>query len=232
MKRKKKAVEKSPHKARDKVLIVVAAVILGALFLHSKPANAGILDFFSKVYDTPVEERFVDTVSDVEAAAFEALFEETITEIRDELHADAEFHAQQVDCLVKAIYFEAAKEPQIGKVWVYDVINNRVKNQYRGKTTHCEVIYDYKQFSFANLTKDRVPDNNRYLKESRRIVEELYGNPDHRDITCGATHYLNIEMSTDLSWYNSAIAGTSPEGLTVLAKVGNHTFLGPEDGCH
>lgn len=252
-------VEKQTRSA-VRLLTILAALLFGAalvvVYAKYNPTEAGIKDYFDRYLsgeqptgDPALDEMLAeeaakedpgimkkifgpDLVSPEEAASFEELFNQESTAIHDDLIEDAEFHSEQIECLVKAIYFEAAKEPELGKRWVFDVITNRVKQQYRGKQTYCDVIYDYRQFSFANLTKDRVPDNNRFLIESRDVVLDLYGDPDHRDITCGATHYLNVEEATDLSWYKQALEGTSPEGLTVLAKVGNHTFLGPEGGCN
>lgn len=228
--------------------LLIAVLFVG--YAKMNEADAGWREYIDSLFetddiDTPVVDSGIpgevmamlellrpELVTAEEAATLEDLFNEETQAIHDDLIEDAEFHSDQIDCLIKAVYFEAAKEPALGKRWIFDVINNRVKQQYRGMQTYCDVIYDHKQFSFANLTRDLVPDNNRFLIESRNIVLELYGNPNHRDITCGATHYLNVAIATDLSWYEQALDGTSPEGLTVLAKVGNHTFLGPEDGCN
>ena len=224
--------------------------ILAVVYAKVNPADAGYRAFLDNLFktddiDTPVVDSGItdeivrmiellqpEPVTAEEAVTLEELFNKETQAIHDDLIEDAEFHAEQIECLVKALYFEAAREPELGKRWIFDVIMNRTKLQWRGMQTYCDVIYDHKQFSFANLTKDRVPDNNRFLMESRDIVLELYGNPNHRDITCGATHYLNVDIATDLSWYEQALTGTSPEGLTILAKVGNHTFLGKEGNCN
>lgn len=212
--------------------LLTSVMVIWAEINRANADEALEVDFRTKVMSFTDSLFGQPLITPEEASAFEDLFNNEMRVVHNDMITEAEYHAQQIDCLVKAIYFEAAKEPELGKMWVYHVINNRVKQQYRGMTTYCDVIYDHKQFSFANLTRDRVPDNNRFLKESVDVVLKLYGDPDLKDITCGATHYLNVEKATDLSWYRQALAGTSPEGLTILAKVGQHTFLGPEGSCN
>jgi spore germination cell wall hydrolase CwlJ-like protein len=46
----------------------------------------------------------------------------------------------QVDCVAKAIYFEARGEPFEGQLAVANVINNRVKSS-KFPNTHCGVVH-------------------------------------------------------------------------------------------
>jgi spore germination cell wall hydrolase CwlJ-like protein len=50
----------------------------------------------------------------------------------------------QVDCVAKAIYFEARGEPFEGQLAVANVINNRVKSS-KFPNTHCGVVHQAKR---------------------------------------------------------------------------------------
>lgn len=227
------------------ILGILAAIAAGiVLYAKATPAEAGIQEYIERflsgekstgdpALDEMITEKKVEKfISPEDAVILEDLFEEEVQAISDDLHEDADYHAQQIECLIKAVFFEAGTESDMGKRWVFDVINNRLKQQWNGKTTYCDVIYDRYQFSFANAGDRPLPEHGHNLVRSRQVVLELYGNPDHRDATCGADHYINPDIATDLSWYEAAKNGTDPTGRTILAKVGKHVFIGLPDNCN
>lgn len=160
----------------------------------------------------------------------EFIFEEETAKKSAEIEQQASFDAAQVECQVRNLVFEAGGEPEIGQRWVYDVVRNRTLAQYRGNDTMCETIFDPKQFSWANLNPDRVPGYTADLLFAQELVSSLYFDPNHRDITCGATHYLKKDIMWDVSWSREALQGKSSEGLVLLAIIGKHAFFGKE-GC-
>ena len=52
-------------------------------------------------------------------------------------------------CLAAAIFFEARGEPHTGQELVAEVVMNRVEHE-RFPDTVCDVVYEYKQFSFTH----------------------------------------------------------------------------------
>lgn len=240
-------VEKQKRSA-VRLLAILAVLLLGAVltvvYAKYNPADAGIREYIDRylsgeqstgdeVLDQMIAEEKVEKfISAEDAVILEDLFKEEVQAITDDLHEDADYHAQQIECLIKAVFFEAGTESDMGKRWVFDVINNRLKQQWNGKQTYCDIIYDRKQFSFANAGDRPLPEHGHNLVRSRQVVLELYGNPNHRDVTCGADHYINPDIATDLSWYEAARDGTDPTGRTILAKVGKHVFVGLPDNCN
>lgn len=205
-----------------------------------------VSDFFgtkknelSAKVDETVEQAKVDLgmkVSKEDAASMESQFDKKSDEVLEDLLVQATIDHAQADCLIRALVFEAGGEPRLGKLWVLSVIQNRVDLNYRGKTTHCEVVFDNKQFSFANVNPDRVPDYTRDLVESTEVVVKayIYGYRHISDVTDCATHYVRTDWIDDTEWAVAALEGKSPpnEPLELKGVVGNHTFFGlPADVC-
>lgn len=165
-------------------------------------------------------------VSDEQARKMEEELEEASEDIGEDLMTDAVYDHTQIDCLIRALVFEAGGETRLGKLWVLGVIENRTKLQYRGKVTQCAVIFDRKQFSFANINPGRVPKYSADLIESVQLAAEFYKS-DRRDITDCATHYVRTDHVSNTKWAEQAMEGTSPEGLRLKAIIGNHSFFGP-----
>lgn len=171
------------------------------------------------------------TIPTEEAKSLESVFNTNSEKVTKGIKDKAEFDSKQVNCLIKAIVFEAGGEPILGQEWVYDVIRNRMLEGYRDKHTMCDVIFDNKQFSFANIDPDRVPTYSADLVAVTNLVHDMYYDANHKDITCGADHYLRKDIMWDVEWSRQALNHKSPEGLVLKAIVGNHAFFGPE-GCN
>jgi spore germination cell wall hydrolase CwlJ-like protein len=108
---------------------------------------------------------------------------------------------EELECMTKNIYFEAAVESTAGKLAVAQVTMNRVKSQHYPNTV-CKVITQgihYKngfpvrdrcQFSwYCDGKHDEPPTRGSMWKESQEIAEYVLTTPDLKDITDGATHY-------------------------------------------
>jgi spore germination cell wall hydrolase CwlJ-like protein len=120
--------------------------------------------------------------------------------------------ADQVECLSKNIYFEAATQSTAGKLAVAFVTKNRV-DSHAFPNTFCEVIYegihwasghpkrDRCQFSWYCDGRDDVPRNGRSWESSQSIALWFYQNKDVIiDITDGATHYHADWMQKYPKW--------------------------------
>lgn len=176
------------------------------------------------VIDPPFQESEIDII------ATETVIDANAEKLRDEQVHKTEEDVKQIDCLIRNVLFESGGEPTIGQLWVLDVVRNRTLMQYRGNKTYCETVFDPKQFSWTNEDPDREPPLTADLLVITELVKAWYYDQNHKDRTCGATHYLRADWIWKTRWAQQAIDGTSPEGLTLLAVIGEHAFFGKQ-GC-
>jgi len=109
-------------------------------------------------------------------------------------------NSEELECMSKNIYFEAALESTAGKLAVAQVTMNRV-NSERYPNTVCKVIYQGKHYASGLPVKDRCqfswycdgkldePHTGAMWRESTEIAVYVLSNPKLKDITDGATHY-------------------------------------------
>jgi len=107
---------------------------------------------------------------------------------------------EELECMSKNIYFEAALESTAGKLAVAQVTINRV-NSKRYPNTVCKVVYQGRHYKSGLPVKDRcqfswycdgkldVPHTGAMWRESSEIAVYVLSTPDLKDITDGATHY-------------------------------------------
>ena len=108
---------------------------------------------------------------------------------------------EELECMSKNIYFEAAVESTAGKLAVAQVTMNRVKSTSYPNTV-CKVITQGKhnkngfpirdrcQFSwYCDGKHDEPPSKGPMWKESQEVAKYILTTPDLMDITDGATHY-------------------------------------------
>ena len=108
---------------------------------------------------------------------------------------------EELECMSKNIYFEAAVEGTAGKLAVAQVTMNRVRSDHYPNTV-CKVITQGKHYSSGFPVRDRCqfswycdgkhdepPTRGSMWKESQEIAEYVLTTPDLKDITDGATHY-------------------------------------------
>ena len=108
--------------------------------------------------------------------------------------------ANELECMAKNIYFEAAVESTAGKMAVAQVTMNRVKSN-RYPDTICKVVYegrhhasghpkrDQCQFSWYCDGKGDEPRETPAWRDSKHIAKYVITHPNLIDITDGATHY-------------------------------------------
>tara|TARA_B100000287_G_scaffold143298_1_gene135133 strand:- start:1660 stop:2265 length:606 start_codon:yes stop_codon:yes gene_type:complete len=106
----------------------------------------------------------------------------------------------ELECMAKNIYFEAAVESTAGKMAVAQVTMNRVKSSSYPDTI-CAVVYEGKHHSNGFPVRDRCqfswycdgkgdePRETPAWRDSQEIAEYVIRTPSLIDITDGATHY-------------------------------------------
>ena len=107
---------------------------------------------------------------------------------------------QELECMTKNIYFEAALESTAGKLAVAQVTLNRVKSNHYPNTV-CSVVKqgrhhesgfpvrDRCQFSWYCDGKHDTPSMGKMWGESQKVAIYVLENAKLLDITDGATHY-------------------------------------------
>ena len=120
---------------------------------------------------------------------------------------------KELDCMAKAIYFEAGHEKELGKVAVGKVVLNRMNSAVYPDNV-CAVVYqkNYKargcQFTWACRKHVKIVSNKAW-EESLAIARGvLAGN--FNDPTKGATSFNNRPFKS--------------KGLKHTVKIGNHYF--------
>jgi len=108
--------------------------------------------------------------------------------------------SNELECMAKNIYFEAAVESTAGKLAVAQVTMNRVRSS-RYPDSICEVVYegrhhsnglpkrDQCQFSWYCDGKGDEPRETPAWEDSLNVAEYVIRTPSLIDITDGSTHY-------------------------------------------
>ena len=133
---------------------------------------------------------------------------------------------QELECMSKNIYFEAAMESTAGKLAVAQVTMNRVRSTHYPNTV-CKVITQGRHYKNGFPVKDRcqfswycdgkldVPQTTSSMwRASQEIAEYVLSTPDLKDITDGATHY-HADYISSPRW-------ASPRRRTV--EIDTHIF--------
>ena len=110
-------------------------------------------------------------------------------------------NSEELECMSKNIYFEAAMESTAGKLAVAQVTMNRV-NSPQYPNTVCKVITQGRHYKNGFPVKDRCqfswycdgkldvpPTTGSMWKDSQEVARYVLSTPDLMDITDGATHY-------------------------------------------
>ena len=122
---------------------------------------------------------------------------------------------KQIDCLADNIFFEAANEPQEGKVAVALVTLNRLSSGYYARDI-CGVVkqrtHTTCQFSWVCESKSLTNAHNVLYNDIRQLAVNVVMNYDViRDITHGATYYHADYVNPN--W-----------GLPKTTQIGRHIF--------
>ena len=116
---------------------------------------------------------------------------------------------QQIECMAKNIYYEAANEPYEGKLAVAQVTMNRTQSPQFPKTV-CGVVYQKGQFSWVD--EKRYPIKSKYAWEECMIVAR-------KALT---EHKLHDTIYKTKSMYYHNTSVNPPWKLKYVAKIGNH----------
>ena len=122
-------------------------------------------------------------------------------------------NSEELECMSKNIYFEAAMESTAGKLAVAQVTMNRVRSTHYPNTV-CKVITQgihYKngfpvkdrcQFSwYCDGKLDEPQTTSSMWRASQEIAKYVLTTPDLKDITDGATHY-HADYISSPRWAN------------------------------
>jgi spore germination cell wall hydrolase CwlJ-like protein len=123
-----------------------------------------------------------------------------------------------VKCLADNLYHEARGEGKHGMIAIANVTINRVKHDKFGNDV-CSVVYKPNAFSWVNQLKPlqsmiSIQDEQAYLEAKKIAHKALQG--DLKDITGGATHYINKREVKNLPKWTREYKKT--------AKIGQHEF--------
>ena len=137
--------------------------------------------------------------------------QEPLTEVQ-EVSMDL---GQQIECMARNLYYEAAKEPFEGKLAVAQVTMNRANSTQFPKTV-CEVVYQKigstYQFSWVGERHHGV--TNKYAWEECMIVAR-------KALTQSRLHDI-IYKTNAMYYHNTSV--NPPWKLKYVAKIGNHLF--------
>ena len=104
---------------------------------------------------------------------------------------------KEVECLAKAIYFEARGEPDRGRRAVAEVVLNRVDDE-RYPDTICGVVYQGNsrgcQFSWTCNGKDVKPRNKELYRAMVALADRTI-RASERPVSGGATHFHTRRVS-------------------------------------
>ena len=122
---------------------------------------------------------------------------------------------QQILCMAKNIYYEAAKEPFEGKLAVANVVINRTNSSKFPKTV-CEVVYQKVNhtYQFSWVGEKVGPITNKYAWEECMIVAK-------KSLTEMRLHDT-IYKSKAMYYHNTSV---NPQWkLKRVTQIGNHIF--------
>ena len=135
-------------------------------------------------------------------------------------------NSEELECMSKNIYFEAAMESTAGKLAVAQVTMNRVRSTHYPNTV-CKVITQGRHYKNGFPVKDRCqfswycdgklddpPTTGSMWRASQEIAKYVLTTPDLKDITDGATHY-HADYISSPRW-------ASPRRRTV--EIDTHIF--------
>ena len=120
------------------------------------------------------------------------------------------FHAQNIACLARNVYFEARGEPEAGQYAVAEVTMNR-KASGRYANTVCGVVYERKAFSWTEIDSLPEPEPEAWAR-AQQIAEEVYYGR-HKPVLNGALFFHATYVKPDWALERRRIA-----------RIGNHVF--------
>lgn len=137
-----------------------------------------------------------------------------LTAVFDQRDARAEhlreFHARNLDCLARNVYYEARGESLAGQYAVAEVTMNRKASPFYPRTV-CEVVYQREAFSWTGLEVLDPPAGPAWNR-AVRVAEDVYY--QRRPATMhGVTHFHATYVRPDWSKERQRVA-----------RIGKHVF--------
>lgn len=132
---------------------------------------------------------------------------------------------KEIECLALNIYHESRGEPYQGQLGVAYVTMNRMVNPNYPDTV-CDVVFQYKQFSWTHDTRSDRPDDRIAWDKSLAVADYVYKNYYYfmemargsPDITRGALYFYAPDQANP-EWAREMVA---------TATIGRHIFLKKE----
>ena len=121
-----------------------------------------------------------------------------------------DFHARNIECLARNVYYEARGEPKAGQYAVAEVTMNRKASPLFPKTV-CGVVYQKEAFSWT-LLEDLEPPAGDAWRRAVVVAEDVYY--QRRPPTMqGVTHFHATYVKPDWSAERQRVA-----------RIGRHVF--------
>lgn len=131
---------------------------------------------------------------------------------REELAAQArDFHARNLECLARNVYYEARGEASEGQYAVAEVTMNR-KASRRYPNTVCEVVYQREAFSWTGFVRLEEPAGEAW-ERAMKVAEDVYYERRPRSLHPNVTHFHATYVRPDWSRDRERVA-----------RIGRHIF--------
>jgi len=121
-----------------------------------------------------------------------------------------DFHARNIDCLARNVYYEARSESLLGQYAVAEVTMNR-RGALGYPKTVCEVVYQKDAFSWTGMKGLKEPSGPAWQRAAKVAQDVYYGRRSGE--LDGATHYHATYVTPDWSSERERIA-----------RIGRHVF--------
>jgi spore germination cell wall hydrolase CwlJ-like protein len=121
-----------------------------------------------------------------------------------------DFHARNVDCLARNVYYEARGESLAGQYAVAQVTMNRRASLGYPKTV-CEVVYQKDAFSWTAMENLDAPAGQSWLRATRVAQDVYYGRRP-------------VELHGVLHYHATYVAPEWSKEKERVARIGRHVF--------
>lgn len=169
-------------------------IILATIVAMSSPSSATTVD-------QTVMERLVES--------------ETLTEL---IKKTPDFVKRELICLSLNAYHEARSSTDMDQIAASFVALNRMKANYRGANSICEVVWHWKQFSWTHDGKSDIPRNQTAWVRAQNLAFLVYNAKRFKlkDPTRGKLHYVRHDIVDRVWWAKNA---------TEHQRIGAHVYM-------
>ena len=130
----------------------------------------------------------------------------------NKMYAEQKYTDEDLDCLARNIYFEAANQSTIGKLAVGLVVTNRVESS-RYPDTICDVVNQRSQFSWVNDGKSDTPKDDWAWRDSKKLaIDILEGKADF------------IDFDHVMHYHADYVSPRWSKSLNQVAQIDQHVF--------